>query len=267
MRLSRLFEGVGSYRYEVPEDKEQLLFDFYMYSFISGVKVDRPQRDDHMDYVIDEVGNKLTTHLKDELLDMLFFAIAAEARHADGRVFIDNNRIDWQNNETADGENVYGLVGDGLAQKWLSFARDLRRSHLLKDLPRDALARGEAFRGNASQRITAYQLALKHFTHRTEFVNLAKELFLQAWVDANRMEYNRNQIAFTDAYGGSAWAQVCDAWTRLNQATSRPELMVAIDHVYDVQHNNGTVLNKINQYAKQSYQRVSWAWILMALNF
>ena len=100
MSFTRYLEIFGSFDYQVPEDKEQQLYDFYMLSLLHGQSsfqrniVDRPNTDipkptkvgtfnneDKIDYMLDEVAKRLLPQLKKNLLDAVFFAICAELRH------------------------------------------------------------------------------------------------------------------------------------------------------------------------------------------
>jgi hypothetical protein len=49
-------------------------------------------------------------------------------------------------------------------------------------------------------------------------------------------------------YGGEAWANIVDGWMLLNNAKSYPEKITAIDHIYDLEHNTGSVLDKHPEY-------------------
>jgi len=63
-------------------------------------------------------------------------------------------------------------------------------------------------------------------------------------------------------YGGDSWADICKGWKRLNSAKSKGPLIVAIDHVYDLQHNTDTVFNKLHNYYKDGFE-----WLKEALDF
>jgi len=62
-------------------------------------------------------------------------------------------------------------------------------------------------------------------------------------------------------YGGSQWAKICDAWQKLNQTKTTNEMMIWIDHVYDIQHNSGSMLDKFDDY----YKNESLDWLIDAL--
>ena len=59
-------------------------------------------------------------------------------------------------------------------------------------------------------------------------------------------------------YGGKPWADACDAWLKLNAARTPREISVWIDHIYDLQHNTGSLLNKNREYAGKHPWEQSW---------
>jgi len=55
---------------------------------------------------------------------------------------------------------------------------------------------------------------------------------------------------WNSAYGGEAWANIAKGYKRLINAKTIGDKMVAIDHVYDLQHNSDTVFDKVQEYYK-----------------
>jgi hypothetical protein len=51
-------------------------------------------------------------------------------------------------------------------------------------------------------------------------------------------------------FGGDKWADIAQGWLNLNKAKTRGDMLVHIDRVYQLQHNNDTVFNKIIDYMK-----------------
>ena len=76
-----LKEAFQNYDYELPEDKEQLMYDFYL---LSALPYDPDATDDDdktIAFNIVEARRKLFTYLQKHLLNSVFFAICAEFRH------------------------------------------------------------------------------------------------------------------------------------------------------------------------------------------
>ena len=78
-----------------------------------------------------------------------------------------------------------------------------------------------------------------------------------------KMDMAFSEWQWSPSFGGQAWANIAKGWLRLNRAKTRDELYVAIDHVYDLQHNTDTVFNKLKSY----YSDGSHRWIKQALDF
>lgn len=49
-------------------------------------------------------------------------------------------------------------------------------------------------------------------------------------------------------YGGPVWSRGCEGLKQLLAANSTQELILAIDHAYDLQHHNGLLFDKHNDY-------------------
>lgn len=94
-----------------------------------------------------------------------------------------------------------------------------------------------------------YKLALEIYKQPKNFMELAKYIF--------------ENLEFTELHGGPAWGRIVEAYFRLTQATKPPEMFVAIDHVYDLQHNTGTIFNKITSYASNT----GYDWLKQALDY
>lgn len=73
------------------------------------------------------------------------------------------------------------------------------------------------------------------------YINLCHQLF------------DENFFDWDEGYGGGAWQDICEGWLKLNE--SKPfsaEEQVALDHIFDLQHNNGSVLDKLSKYTMVS---------------
>ena len=71
------------------------------------------------------------------------------------------------------------------------------------------------------------------------------------WNEANPEELARKgspQTAWDSNFGGETWEQIANAFTQLQNATSLNDIMVAIDHIHDLEHNTESVFNKDPEY-------------------
>lgn len=61
--------------------------------------------------------------------------------------------------------------------------------------------------------------------------------------------FDEDFFMWDEDYGGAAWQDICEGWLKLNESKPfSPEEQVAIDHIFDLQHNNGSVLDKLPKY-------------------
>lgn len=276
-----LFEGFGSFHYEVPEDKEQQLYDFYMLHLLRGRNVqgqrlistgnspmasrDQPyfepgksqfsdlnDKETQIDYMIEEITNKLLPTLKDELLDATFFALCAEFRH-----LFDENKP----------EDVVEIFPD-----YKEFIRKYMKYTLLLDSPHKSLVSREpvgAKKGEKSEYSTAHNAVLKSMEKTGLSKDKIVEYMINVFDNKRNIDFGNDKVPANIAkgikwntdYGGKAWANIARGWLRLNKSKSKPDMFINIDHVYDLQHNTDTVFNKLKTYYKEGYD-----WIKKALD-
>lgn len=87
-----------------------------------------------------------------------------------------------------------------------------------------------------------------YWNQRENFVKLSEKVFGEGY--------------WSMGYGGKAWADISKAWLKLYYAKSIKEKNIWIDHIYDLEHNSGTVFDKLSSYFKSGY-----SWIVHALDF
>jgi hypothetical protein len=97
------------------------------------------------------------------------------------------------------------------------------------------------------------QTYLAHYLNRlqnssTPYDNKFYDAFSQ-FVKTVEPIFSENRF-WLGLYGGSAWAEICRNWSDLYNTSDNKidELIVKIDHIIDLEHNTGNVLNK------------SWKW-------
>lgn len=271
MKFHQFLEVFGQFNYELPEDKEQQLYDFYMLGLLRNrssfqlhhkierrtkslgfnpdkepyspaylpptTKVGEFSHEDKIDYVLDEVSNKLLIPLKNNLLDAVFFSICAEIRHVLN----------------------YGVAGQHVErlepQEKELFKNYAKNYHLFNTsnfhtfFNRDVKFKEKDFVFNSSESyLNSYKAFLKSGASKSSFVSVCKKLFSKDF--------------WASSYGGKPWENIAIAWIDLNNAKKPDQLMTQIDHVYDLQHNTDTVFNKIRSYTKSG----NFLWIKNALD-
>ncbi|RMD45321.1 MAG: hypothetical protein D6834_03785, partial [Aquificota bacterium] len=186
---------------------------------------------------LNEAIKTITDYLKKELLRVLIFSITSEFRHVydnnDEEIvrnfFLKYNLKDYYNKFE---EKVYNMI---------EVTND-KKERIRKNIKRlggtDSYMRRQSYAAFISSK-EAPEKKLKMI--KDAFVKLAWELY----------------------YGGKAWSNIVDGWFMLNDAKTLNDKIIAIDHVYDLQHNTSTIFNKVQSYYKEGKD---WSWILKALD-
>ena len=230
--------------YVVSTNPETLLYDFYVLSYLTtlpleagekgfaGTFIGRDPKEIRLD--IKEAESKLLPALRDKLSEALFIAICAEVRH----VLDQPQSWDKYKGNKLLTQYIRNFKLQGVPATFLP-TRNIDRPGLK---PKDI---------NYVKSFNAATKAIKDTgSTREQFANLAADLF-------------RN-MSWSAAYGGEKWAQIAEAYNLLNKSPQTfAQLQVAIDHAYDLQHNTGTVLNKVKEY----YINGDITWLQKALDF
>ncbi|MCK5641999.1 MAG: hypothetical protein KAJ19_14440, partial [Gammaproteobacteria bacterium] len=192
---SYLLEALGSYDYKIPDDKEKLLYDFYMATYLPapsiladlhgwaagmspkqmlaykdtpgmGPRIRQPRPDLAM--AVEDTRKKIVDHLKPELLNAVFFSIACEARY----IF----------EQVGPSEEIFRLAekefGKEMARRlrryWTEYSH-FKKYEVEKGEVREAPRAHPEFMADASNRNAAYRAALKAFKgHLDEFVRFTE---------------------------------------------------------------------------------------------
>lgn len=251
-----IVEGVT---YKLPSSPQYWMADFYMLSFISTINFDallkpsiqRPQgivsaiRGEKYKEDIQYAKETLFPALKTQMLNDTFYAIVTELRHAFEPLAL---LKPWQLAgkdvpKTAErGKEMEQIQNrlENIPPWFYQMAKDYRATYKGKDL---------------FEKSESYYRAYK---------------FVVGWLTKNNISFARLVTAaenvfsiwtiWDEEYGGSAWSNICTAWLQLNASgNDLNKQAVYIDHIYDLEHNNGTVFNKIQRYAGPSeYDPFKW---------
>jgi hypothetical protein len=259
-------------QYTLPSDKKLLLYDFYVLSYMTTALLSPPdiamqkgsfvgRTEEELKSNIKEIENVLLPFLKKELRTVLFIAIASEIRHVFTESNISNDIPHGSPHEIYshlfDSSNkAYADLFVAYSKKWA--IRSLKTfSDPYAPLDKSDKSGIENDRFSLSDtRLLALKVAklAMHDTNSTtvDFAKMAEYLF-----------YNEE---WTKGYGGNSWGAIAEAYSMLNQDSSKDfnNLQVVIDHIYDLQHNTDTVFNKIMDY---SSIYGNYIWIKDALDF
>ncbi len=243
-----LQEAFGSFKYQFPSDKKQQMADFYALQMLLGrdsfdlkrQKIiadkgedsyqfgkprsmdDQPDKEGQLDYVIGEIRDQMLPQLKKEILEDVLYSIAAEFRHV---------KDDNTSKEILKLAQKLGPEYEYITKKYFRyFMATGSHDGFLRRVNNDK----EKHHNISSSYLNAYKAYLISKATPEQFVNLAKLFFEEA--------------SWTTGYGGENWANICKAWMDLNKAKSIQSMFVQIDHIYDIQHNNGSVFDKLASY-------------------
>ncbi len=287
VKKKRLDEGIwGNWTYEVPIDPKQQMYDFYMLEYLlpHGIglyltvfdfdpdenkqgEIDPETGKAHgepamplqrkFNMALYEVANKLLPALKKELLKAVEFAVAAELRHIEGDS-LENIQYGGSYKERLKMliqtvKEKRGKADADLLRRYFVAYKQYMGGETKEFMPRDPLDPlydyGESGKGGTHQEYRRSFRAMKDAGGSTEqWMSLASWLFTNA-------EWN-------EAYGGKNWALIADAWGHLYHAKAAHEIITYIDHVYDLQHNTGSVFTKLPKFSKNG----SFKWIEKALD-
>jgi hypothetical protein len=200
--------------------------------------------EDKIDYMLDEVAHTLIPKLKSDFLKAVLFGITAEMRHVP--------------REMGDYKNFSANIADGVGERYAKIYNDFfsyynydnfkdKMAEFNKSVPvKDRMFRNvknfvdphnaDFLHYNMTGRMAAYRSMLKGGSTERDFVEMAKFTFANG--------------SWQASYGGQPWANACDGWLQLYDSKGENSDIVAIDHIYDLQHNNGSVLNKVAKYIK-----------------
>jgi len=248
-----LNEKFSTFNYKIPKNKSQLLFDFYLLTALPIWALnDGPGVDASMlKSIIKETQIKLVNYLKEEQLKILEYAVACEFRHI--FAFIDFGQIKHLSSSDQKFLKQYILK----LTKYFRPEYKFKKIKELDDYYKYNTSVLEFFEDKHLDFFDDHKQSIDNANNITyklispsKFMHIAKELFMPS------------EIWYVSDYGGKPWADIADAWLKLNKANKYDDKTVWIDHVFDLQHNTDTVFNKIKEYADNNR---SYDWIGDAL--
>lgn len=230
--------------YEPSKNPSVEMADFYMLTYLVTSNLDTESKsfqgsfvgsdDDNIEEIksfIKDAENKILSDLKEKHLRDVYISIACEMSHV----------MDYISGYATKKEigKFYKSIKNN---NELNYLKTIKRSYLKPDYDDDKLY------------IYSYEKSKEYFKNEADFVEFSKRMFeLNIW--------------FGD-FGGELWSQICDGWLRLRNTRTRQDLYVAIDHIYDLQHNTGSVFTKIGRYSKPNYDDSNgYDWIKNFLDF
>jgi hypothetical protein len=263
-------------KYSLPDNAINILADFYAYSTF----FDKSERS-MQDIVLKE---DLLIPLKELLLQSLYFSVASELRNAfqscfcnaeyledelkDYRIAIKGKIASLQNAGSPEMSNrkkniilnqlskinTQSIKDNSLLERFHKAHIEywevaeirgvvdlLKKYYKMKHLiqPMLSLKKGrynysgipKYFIGSPLRYLKAFKFFKKRFKDDESMIYFAQSCF--------------RYLSWDHDYGGTAWEAACVAWRKLNRSKSIGDIIVAIDHIFDLQHNTGFLLNKV----------------------
>lgn len=214
MKLKLIIETVmGSREYRAPSGPQALMADFYLMELLrtGGPKYTPSHRSDAIDYEIKHVDSVLLPYIKDHMMTMVGYAIASEFSHIFDMASggqQSNDKRSWM------GYNY----GEEWAKEWIDGRLPERVELAL-----------------AACSVSGIPLSMQEvLPYITDIVRLAGPAF--------------SELTWPRMYGGEPWHKACELWLNLARAKSGGDIAMAVDMIYQAQHNTGSLLNKNPQY-------------------
>lgn len=251
--LKQTFNESVSYTYKPTKNFLENIGDFYYLSYFNSVFLNedlkknfelKPGFDEStlmdLEIIVRDGFRDIVNFLYDEVVKVLIFSITSEIRHA----FLINNFLV---KKYIDEHNLPLRVNkDNNNSK--STNEFLKKNKQLQNIfYKLSLPIFDNFLKQSSSKILKpigfkidYDKSYKAFKDsglsNSQLVNLAKKMF------------DEPELWPSDSYGGENWVNVAECLEKLESARTIEEKSIWIDHALDLQHNNGSVFDKIEKY-------------------
>ena len=213
--------------YSLPKDKEQQLFDFYALTMFNPSAL----MDEEAEMFFNEAKETVINGLQKSFIDALYTAIAAELFHTkdQAKPFHEYEHSFSIKNR----KNAKSIIESQFTPEEIALIDDISNEYDYSRGELDYDQRAKIFKEGGYSPEKLYKFAKKVFN-----------------------------LDWYGGYGGKKWKQIAEGLERLIDSKSLGDKMVAIDHAYDLQHNNDTVFNKVKKFAKHG----SYSWLKRALD-
>ncbi len=245
---------MNNFTYQIPKDKEQLIYDFYAVTNLSGgmlpgfpepLHSSFRRHEETLDFIREEIMNQLCDYLIVELKDAVLFAVSAEFRH----LHDENTQAilrEWaqKNKILSFYVRYHGMCPISEMGRFNEEAKNYYRD---KYLPSTKKNHSKDF----FPYVASYNSVKLSGASPQKFFKIAEKAFME--------------LRWEEGFGGESWAEIAKSGYLLYNLKKDDELMkkiTIIDYIYHLQHNTNTVFNKLNSYYKNAYE-----WILEGLNF
>ena len=256
-----LKESIRIKPYKIPEDKSQMMADFYIIDALKGQvkyvgQIPPNWKKTQNPHIYKETRNEyiraveiIKTEMKAELLEAVFFALASEFRHIFDHTFLteEEELVKYVEKNFKNGKEFLKKYISNYGDPYSSDKSPWQRRF------RDDGEADEKYKDDDTERLKSYKALIQTKIPRHEIVEIMDGIF--------------NDLEWKEAFGGKAWGDISSGWLKLHKADSEKEIFMAIDNIYDLQHNTSTVFNKLKSYYKKTEDSYDpYSWVLDALN-
>ena len=233
-KLTVVLEAImGAKDYKPPLDNpQQLLADFYSLSMLSEkTETIKHASQEHIDYEVQRAQKLLAIALKNHLLQKAGFSILGELSHMKGTMTLTPKGEQLVSSPATTAPNTTHVTNDTnrITQIFTAFG----------------VNNTEAINLIFSPDYGSIETANR--TRKRELSNNFPAMYPLVVAGAKIFQ-NDNYCHWSSAFGGDAWCACCLGWLSLYKANNLPSAIAAIDHLYDLQHNNGSLLDKNAEY-------------------
>lgn len=202
------------YKYVLPSDPETKLYDFYMLSYLKNI-INQPSENfrDLKPDLVDSVNDAIKTcftELRSHLLDVIFYSICAEIRHA----FRFTSSSNYPNLKVLKSDSdeykifkpymkymIYHHKANSEKLEYTEFM-GLRAPRSKTEIP-----------GHEVQNEKQRNLSFKAANYAVKKSKLDRSVFIKGSSDIFK------NGSWTTGYGGNAWANIADGWLFLNNSS------------------------------------------------
>jgi len=267
------FDGILSeakgFNYKVPSDPQAAMADFYMLAYLrtsmptDDMIMHNPKLARMAEYkpMIDYASDVMAKTHRDTILQDVFKAMCAETPHFldatyDLGVDLAQQILKSENNKFSEVDilSKLGIRGDWFVHHYSVYVDDVFASYnnndrkMLSETKR-ANAVGDRLRkhdyGTYPDRVDEMRYVMSDFKIRPDEAVLAFSSLFES-------------DDWEDMYGGESWASIASGWYRLYSADSTSKIFVALDHIYDLVHNTGSVFTKLENYKHTASDSYDW---------
>lgn len=287
--------GLSSFKYDIPKDPEQRLYDFYFLTLLGdtsklpdlvqarqfgdpeqevmgqrfGAGFMKPEQVEELAFVIKETQDKLLDYMRTDLLDAVEFSIAAEMRHLGMKEHSIDKIFD---------DSLFYIYKEEAFHYIFGSLNSNRRNYVNKLIQSDIDHNGANSIFNVNDLTTDFfneqqintimnwdepkDMGMTLFDNRHDSIKAARKYFddMDNFIDWAESCFKLN--IWATQYGGPAWVEIAKGYKYLSNSNPGFDSIPWIDHIFDLEHNTGNVLNKVDRYDKNGY-----GWIKKALDF